>query len=54
MKGNMNNSFKMFESKDLTEKLNKIKKQLLYKEELQKIKDREKRYLERKNKGGVI
>lgn len=39
----------MFEDKTLNEKLNKIKKQILYREELEKIQSKERRYLERKN-----
>jgi len=33
--------------KNLCEKLDKIKKQILYREELAKIKEREKRYLDK-------
>ena len=45
---------KIFEDKNLCEKLNKIKKQILYKEELDKIKERERRYLEKKQKGFTV
>jgi len=42
---------KIFEDKNLCEKLNKIKKQILFREELEAIKEREKRYLEKKQRG---
>ena len=41
------------EDKILSEKLNRIKKQIMYKEEFDKIKDREKKYLERKQRGEI-
>ena len=44
---------KVFEDKNLCEKLDKIKKLILYREELDKIRDREKKYLERKQKGEI-
>jgi len=48
------NGFKIFEDKNLSSKLDKIKKQILYKEELDRIKEREKRYLEKKSRGEII
>ena len=44
---------KIFEDKTLCEKLNKIKKQIEYREELDAIKERERRYLEKKQKGEI-
>ena len=44
---------KIFEDKNLCEKLDKIRKQLLYKEELEKIQEKNRRYLEKKAKGEV-
>lgn len=41
------------EDKILSEKLNRIKKQIMYKEELDRIKDREKKYLEKKQRGEI-
>ena len=44
---------KIFEDKSLCEKLDKIKKQILYKEELDRIHEKQRRYLERKEKGEI-